>query len=302
MLMGEHAVLHNKLALVGAVNQRLHVTLTPRDHGGVEIYSALGEYHASRDALVASPRFSFVLATIKHGLTPDLRQGFRLDIVSDFASTVGLGSSAATVVATLACLRQWQQVPSVHTLDLHALFLDARAIIQAVQGSGSGADAAASVFGGIIAYRMRPFFLETSLHLPNIALIYTGYKTPTPEVIQKVQRGYCAHPEKYKKIFSTMDQESAAAWGAVLKKDWHTLGALMRQQQPAQYQLGVCDDAITTPLLTALNQDPTVLGCKISGAGLGDCVIALIAPEFEWQHPELPVIKVQFSSAGVWLS
>ena len=46
MLMGEHAVLHGKKALVCAIDQRISVSLTPREDARISIVSALGEYSA----------------------------------------------------------------------------------------------------------------------------------------------------------------------------------------------------------------------------------------------------------------
>ena len=39
MLLGEHAVLHGKPALVGALDKRITVTLTPMRHDRIEIIS-----------------------------------------------------------------------------------------------------------------------------------------------------------------------------------------------------------------------------------------------------------------------
>ena len=42
MISGEHAVLHGRHALVGAVDQRVRVMLTPRADDTIRICSALG--------------------------------------------------------------------------------------------------------------------------------------------------------------------------------------------------------------------------------------------------------------------
>lgn len=292
MLMGEHAVLRNKLALVGAVDKRITVTLTPQENDHIDIYSELGEYHSTINAMEDSFIFRFVLATIKpHQLK--IAQGFRLNIHSEFSSQVGLGSSAAVVVATLACLQQW-----LHQIDHQQLFLDARIIIQQVQGRGSGADVAASVYGGVVAYRMDPFSIEKSENIFDIALIYTGYKTPTPEVIKMVDQYIQSDPEKYVRIFHEMNDVSEKAWQAIQQKHWIELGKLMQQHQHAQTQLGVCDEK-TAELLNLLQQNPDVLGCKISGSGLGDCVIALTTPKFVWHNQKFSKIEAALSNKGV---
>ena len=291
MLMGEHAVLRNQLAIVGAVDKRITVTLTPHENNRIEIFSSLGNHHTAIDELKVTAPFQFVLAAIQH-YQSQLLTGFRLDIHSEFSSKVGLGSSAAIVVATLACLMQWLEIP----VDLQLLFLDARATIQAVQGRGSGADVAASVYGGVVAYRMEPFLIEKSENLLDIALLYTGYKTATPEVIRRVDARVSVEPEKYTALFKEMGRYSDDAWKALNEKNWALLGKLMRLHQYSQELLGTSDETIAQ-LLSLLNQHPQVLGSKISGSGLGDCLVALVAPDFKWKHPSF--IDAALSAQGV---
>ena len=291
MLMGEHAVLRNQLAIVGAVNKRMAMTLTPYENRRIEIYSSLGNYHTTLDELNIAPPFQFVLAAIQR-YQSQLLTGFRLDIKSEFSSKVGLGSSAAVVVATLACLMQWLEIP----LNLQQLFLDARATIQAVQGRGSGADVAASVFGGIVAYRMEPLLVEKSDNLFDIALLYTGYKTATPEVIRRVDARVSTDPEKYASLFKEMGRYSEDAWKAIKEKNWSLLGKVMRLHQYSQELLGTSDETCAQ-LLGLLNQHPQVMGSKISGSGLGDCLVALVASGFKWKHPNF--IEATLANQGV---
>lgn len=298
MLMGEHAVLRNELALVGAVDKRIMVTLTPCENQRIEIFSSLGNHHTSLEALKIIPPFQFILTTLQF-YKAKLPSGFRLEIQSEFSSKVGLGSSAAVVVATLACIKQWLSRTTDISLDEpihHQLFLEARSIIQAAQGRGSGADVAASVFGGIVAYRMEPVFIEKSENLFDIALLYTGYKTTTPEVIRRVDARVNADPEKYAMLFKEMGNLSQKAWDAINIKNWELLGKIMGQHQQAQALLGTCDET-SAQFLSLLNQHPAVLGSKISGSGLGDCLLALVSPDFHWKHPNF--INATLSKQGV---
>ena len=302
MLMGEHAVLRNQLAIVGAVDKRITVTLTPHENKRIEIYSSLGNYHTTLDELKITPPFQFILAAIQR-YQSQLLTGFRLDIKSEFSSKVGLGSSAAVVVATLACLmslnvgaKNFSPLHCNDNINLQQLFLDARATIQAVQGRGSGADVAASVFGGVVAYRMEPLLIEKSENLFDIALLYTGYKTATPEVIRRVDARVSTDPEKYAALFKEMGRYSEDAWKAIKEKNWSLLGKVMRLHQYSQELLGTSDETCAQ-LLGLLNQHPQVMGSKISGSGLGDCLVALVAPDFKWRHPSF--IDAALSTQGI---
>jgi len=293
MIMGEHAVLRGKTALVGAINKRITVTLTPQKNNHLDIYSALGEYHGVLDQLHDAPLFRFILSAIKFHQNK-IPSGFQLNIDSEFSPHVGLGSSAAVVVGTLACIMDWR----LSALDKCQLFLDARHLIQKTQGRGSGADIAASVFGGIIFYRMAPLSFQMSKKLFKIALIYTGYKTPTSDVIHIVDQHVKKEPEKYAKLFQKINHYSESAWKAIQNKEWSTVGAIMNEHQKLQYDLGVCDQQ-TSRLLEILQKNPHVLGCKISGSGLGDCVLALVTSDFSWKNNEFIKIDVRLSTEGL---
>ncbi len=270
MLFGEHAVLHGAQALCGAVYQRLHVTLTPRSDKQVQLNSALGNCRFTLDTMIIAPPFQFVLTAIQQYL-PELPSGFELSLTSDFAPTLGLGSSAAATVATLAVIGQWLN----KSLTAEQLYQLARDVIVTVQGMGSGADVAAAAFGGIVAYRLQP-----SLHIhsfpftPEMVLVYSGAKVPTPAVIRHVAERQKAQPQKYQTLFQAIHDCATAAVAALSVPNWQQWGSLMTEHQRLQEELGV-----STPLLNSLVSDlcqqPGVLGAKISGSGMGDCVLGL---------------------------
>ena len=104
MLLGEHAVLHGRRALVSSVHQRLSVTLSVRADRMVGIHSALGTHQTPLDELAPHPKFRFVLAALAT-TTPRLERGLDLHIASEFSDQIGFGSSAAVTVATVAVLQ-----------------------------------------------------------------------------------------------------------------------------------------------------------------------------------------------------
>jgi len=89
-----------------------------------------------------------------------LAHGIRLTINSQIDPTLGLGSSAAVTAATLAALNFFvhQDVPTgaagLHQRQLGDLHRTGLAVIRELQGRGSGADLAASLCGGMLAYQL----------------------------------------------------------------------------------------------------------------------------------------------------
>ncbi|MBN1540869.1 GHMP kinase, partial [candidate division KSB1 bacterium] len=94
MLLGEHAVLHGKHALVCAVDQRLRLTLTPKPDNTLTIHSELGTYTSALTHLEADSRFRFLIAACEARIH-EFPSGAELKVESDFSHRVGLGSSAA---------------------------------------------------------------------------------------------------------------------------------------------------------------------------------------------------------------
>jgi mevalonate kinase len=294
MLLGEYAVLYGKHALVCAVDKRITVTLTPREDDQVHIHSDLhGHYVTDLNQLSIDKPFHFVLSALKEFQTR-IKRGCDLDIQSNFSDRVGLGSSAAVTVATLAALVGWLNI-RMSALDL---VRQGRNIIRQVQGVGSGADIAASVFGGMVGYQAQPLVAEKYAFTHPLTALYAGYKTPTVEAIAKVQQYFAAHPTLFRQLAQSIGQCAQEGMLCVRKNEWKKLGEIMTIQQGLMESLGV-----STPLLrdmvADLQKQEYIFGAKISGSGLGDCVIGLGETPAHYTYANLERIPVEMSLLGV---
>lgn len=270
MLFGEHAVLHGMQAICCAADQRIRVSLTPRDDHEIHLHSAaLGSLTTTLENLTVIPPFQFVLTAIEY-YRAQILSGFDLVIDAEFSATLGLGSSAAVTAATLGTLSQWLGAP----LSSLALFQAAKQVVLQVQGIGSGADVAAAIFGGMVAYRMDPLEIKPFAITPDITLVYSGAKVPTKTVIQWVSERQQANPQHYQNLFQAIDTCTQQAIAALQQQDWQTLGALMNEHHLLHEKLGV-STSLLNELTTHLRQQPGILGAKISGSGLGDCIVGL---------------------------
>lgn len=269
MLLGEHAVLHGKRALVCAIDRRITVRLSPRSDHTVLIHSTLGEYSSPLDELADHPSFRFILQALRQHAAR-IPCGIELNIDSEFSADIGFGSSAAVTVATHAALTKWL---TGRPPDPPDLFSQALQTVHAVQGRGSGADLAASIFGGAVAFTTQPRFDPVEISLPLTA-VYCGYKTPTPEVIKKVDVLRTADPEKYDRIFSEIDQSVGNAIVALRDRNIPAFGTLLNRNHELMDAMGVNTPELQE-IVTALQANPYIAGAKISGSGLGDCAIAL---------------------------
>ncbi|HQN79538.1 MAG TPA: mevalonate kinase [Kiritimatiellia bacterium] len=285
MLMGEHAVLRGQPAIVCAINKRMTIALTPRADRTVRLHSALGEHETTLDDLAPNESFRFVLGAIR-ACRADFQQGFELDIRSGMSHQMGLGSSAAVTVATLAALAGAQDKEPAPGYLLEA----GTRIIRKVQGgTGSGADVAASTYGGALRFHAASLEVVKLPKAPQLTVLYSGSKTPTPEVIAIVEENRKQQPELFDRLEALIGDAVQRAFAAAARADWPALGELMNINQGLMDALGV-NNAALAALVYALREDPHIHGSKISGSGLGDCVVGLgKAMRRDWGVPSLAV-------------
>ncbi len=257
MLLGEHAVLHGRRALVCAINKRITVALSQIKQPVLRIVSDLGAYEAPLGALKDHPDFRFVLDAVKQY---PLEQGIELKIESEFSSDIGFGSSAAVTVATHAV---FMGVGA----DRLELFKRSLATIHRVQGRGSGADVAASVFGGVVAYRAEPLEINPLNVSFPLTAVYSGSKMKTADVIRLVEGRRALNPDYFERIFDRMD----ASVGEVVS-DFKSLGKKLVENQFLMEEMGLCNAALAEIIS---NFQSLEVPAKISGSGLGDCAIGL---------------------------
>lgn len=283
MLMGEHAVLHGKQALASAVNKRIRVHKRIRSDDQIIIHSSLGTYQSNRKELLPDPRFTFVLACLQG--TP---LGLELTIESEFSHEVGLGSSAAVCVATLGSLYG-------PTITPKELFDKSIHIVRQVQHVASGADVAASVFGGIVLYRMTPCQITPLAKTLPLTLIYSGSKMKTKEVIERVLQSKNKHPDLFDAIFCAIDMATQEAKTAILQGNYEALGRLFSLHHGLQDAIGTCNQNLAE-IVHALQNTVGIYGAKISGSGLGDCAIGLGRACLDIKYQQIPV---EVSEQGV---
>jgi mevalonate kinase len=234
------------------------------------------------EKLSAQKPFQFVLAAIQYfqAELKVINQGFELIIDSEFSHDCGLGSSAAVTVITVSVLLQWlcffaEKTKSREALTAEALFEVSRKIIRKVQGVGSGADVAASVYGGIIVYQQQsPCVIKKIDSALPMVVMYSGSKIPTPVVIKKVEALQNKYPDLINTLYDAIEHAVNRAVICIESKNWSELGAVMNIQQGIMNALGI-GTSLLNQLVDTLNSDPDIYGAKISGSGLGDCVIGI---------------------------
>ena len=305
MLMGEHAVLHDSACLAYAVNQRIRVRAQPIKKQDIIINSNIGTYTISLEYLHKLPvqdiesKFSFILAAVKYF---NIKVGIEFLISSDFAPTIGLGSSAAVTVATVATIREMQN-QNINLNNDHILkeiFMSSYDIMQQIQNRrGSGYDLATSIWGGVLEYRQSPMSIKKIMldHLP-ISVIYSGYKTKTADVIKMIEHKESQLPNKYTELYQLIGDLIPSASINLQNHDWEQLGKLFDMNQTFLNELGVNDKILEKIIYWA--KENGALGAKISGSGLGDCIISLgKLPDYPPNTHGITSLDIQITNQGL---
>ena len=273
VLSGAYAVLSGAPALVTAVTRHVVVdTSRLADFVTDEVRAALG----------ATPAPWFDASA--------LRQDGR---------KLGLGSSAAILVATLFALEQ-EATPAASDADLRArVFQRALSAHRAAQGGGSGVDVASSTFGGTLSYRLLPAGPQLSpLTLPA-DLCLEVWSCPssasTRELIAAVNRLAESAPAEHDKWLGAQAAAATDAAASLERADSGQLVAALRAQHRALGGLGdAAQVPIVTPELLELGPQAEREGGVLLPAGAGGGDIAL----FAGSGPSTPTLRLALENRG----
>lgn len=312
-LLGEHAIVYNGICLITAVDARLYMTLeaAPSNAPTLTITApavGLDQWQHPLNEIVHSNQFSGPASFIASCVALFHRQfpfdvSLKIETASDFAATLGLGSSSATVATALFGLSSLFGVGLSHR-QLFDMGVEA---IQQVQHLGSGADLAAAIWGGTLYYTNHTPREIIPLDIPTLPLmvVYSGQKAGTVNYVQQVRQLHDSLPDIVPPIIELMLTLVEEGRPALEKADWPRLGQLMNIQHGLLHAIGVD----TAPLAHIVFQARAVgaYGAKLSGAGGGDCAIILISPTKQQLLSETltyagyQVLSLSVNAAGVRL-
>jgi phosphomevalonate kinase len=268
LLAGEYAVLEGATAVVAAVDRRVTGRFVP-------------------GAAPSTPLVAEAIAAVRahlDGRGVDLPAGAPAIDSTALAADgrkLGLGSSAAAAVVAVGVELAAAGVEADAGL---AFALAARAHRAAQGGRGSGADVAAAVYGGHIAYARRDedaADVRALAPLPAELVVFaTGVPSPTVDYLRAVEALSARDPAAYHTRIADLASTASAFLRAVDGGDAPLLLDAVRFAEAALVALGRdADVPIVTPALAAAGALARELGgaAKPSGAGGGDVGVAFFA-------------------------
>jgi len=257
MLLGEHAVIYGKPCLVAAVDKRMEVEVEKVDKDMIEAPKGMD--------------LRFVRAVLKKFKGRYGQSGVRVVTKNGFSSSYGFGSSAAVTVALSKALFELFEIK----VSKRELFDFGFKVVGEVQGLGSGFDVAAAVYGGV-SYFVKGGKKIKELGVKELPIVvgYTGVKAKTAEVVRQVAELKKKQPEKVGAWLEQAGEMVEKGRELLIKKKWQELGKLMSENQEILRNLGVSSQRLERLIEAAIEAGAE--GAKLSGAGKGDCMIALV--------------------------
>jgi isopentenyl-diphosphate delta-isomerase type 1 len=106
---------------------------------------------------------------------------------------------------------------------------------------------------------------------------YSGVKADTVQIIKEVAQKKEMYPEKITKLFGAIATLVSQAKEKMIEGDFESVGKYMNYNHEYLRDLGVSSEKLENLIFAA--KKAGAWGAKISGAGGGDCMIALVSNE-----------------------
>ena len=187
ILFGEHFVVYNNRAILGAIDKYATVTSEKTNTDNILISSSLGQSSIQKDQDVDKvekkfrPFFYIAKQVI---LKNNFNNGISIKIESDIPIGAGLGSSSACCVAAAASILNLFN--NANDNEILELAIKAE---KTIFPNSSGADCTVSVFGGIIEYQREKGFskIDTENEF-NFLIIDSEQVHVTDKVVERVKK------------------------------------------------------------------------------------------------------------------
>jgi mevalonate kinase len=291
-LFGEHAVVYGHPALVVAIERRVYAFAESREDNVIKIsakdlrvpgivISYIGsEVVLETDYGMVLPAIAYINKAIE--LTSKYlgsRKGVNIEIKSEMPVGAGLGTSAAVAISTIAAYA----VANGHSLDKEEIARIGWEVEKEVQGIASPMDTSITSLGGYLRIKygkgtVERARLNVGTELPLI-IGYVEREAKTKDMVAMVRERLQRYPDIYGDIMKLIGQVVSRAEGSLLSGDLSELGFLMNLNHSLLDALGVSTRRLNE--LVNVARDSGAYGAKLTGAGGGGCVIALVPEKGE---------------------
>jgi len=295
ILFGEHFVVHGTPAILAAIDKRVTVTSTFTENKTLKINSQLGtlEVPISSSHEEAKSEFKpFIYLANKMINSHQDVNGLEITIDSDIHIGVGLGSSSACcIAATASIFGLFKEISSEEILKMS---IEAE---KTIFPDTSGADCTVCAYGGIIEYdKINGSKKNTDASNLNLLIANSMIPHSTKRSVGKVSKFKEGDEDRFSQLCVLETKLIDEVNLALKNKDLITLGLKMSENQKYLEEIQVSNDTLRY-MISSLKE--ISLGAKITGAGDGGCIIALVKDENLDKVPALLGKDKEYFSAKI---
>jgi mevalonate kinase len=296
ILLGEHAVVYGKPAIIAAVTQRCFVTLTPK--AGKEI--------RNYPAFIISKTLEYFHKKTPSGFIPhQYGAGFTLSINSQIPVGGGMGSSAALAVSIAGAVSLFLR----EKFDKEKINNIAYLSEQEKHGNPSGADNSACCYGGLMWFRKETPDLKIISQLPfsvhekiaqNFLTIFTGTpKESTKEMVNMVGELDKKRPKFTKKIFDHQESLVRELLPALKKGDEEVVINCVLQGEKNLELLGVVSPFVKSLIRKIEEKGGSAKICGAGGKTKGTGILLAYHKNRKELETLLQSLKIDFSPVAL---
>lgn len=281
ILFGEHAVVYGRPAIAAPVSQlRATATVTPGT-AGVQLVAPDLDRVQWLDAAPEDDALAAALRRLQQALALDALPPMVVTVRSAIPIASGLGSGAAITAAIIRAVTAYLQPAfpltpawvSALTYEVEKLY----------HGTPSGIDNTVVAFEQPVYFvrrqprnQIEPFGVARPLRL---LVADTGRRSQTRDVVLDVRRQWQADGARFEALFDGCGQLAAAARAAIEQGDVARVGQLMDANHALLVRMSVSSPELDR--LVGAARAAGALGAKLSGAGRGGNMLALVSAEGE---------------------
>jgi len=290
ILFGEHFVVHGTKAILAAIDKRVTVTSTFTDNKTIKVNSQLGTIEvpiSSSHEEVKSEFRPFVYLANKIINSEQNVSGLEITLDSDIPIGVGLGSSSACCVAATASISElFNELSSEEILKMS---IEAE---KTIFPDTSGADCTVCTYGGMIEYPSIEK-IDNTFDL-NLLIVNSMIPHNTKNSVEKVSKFKKNDEGRFSQLCDLETKLIDEVVTAMKNNDVTAFGLKMSENQKYLEEIQISNDTLRD-MISSLKE--ISLGTKITGAGDGGCIIALVKDENMDKVPALlPKDKEYFSA------
>ena len=275
ILFGEHAVVYDSHAIAIPINQvHSRAVITPiiaSSAGYIDIIAPDINFHQDLQSLDDDNPLAFAIRTTLRKLGISKSPAFTIRVTSDIPIASGMGSGASISCSIAKAVSTFLGKP-FSTPEISEVAYEVEKLHH---GTPSGVDNTVIAFNQPIVFKRgeNPVKLSTGARL-HFVIADSGLKSLTSQAVGAVRMNWEQDKPHFDTLFQAIDQVVMDAVETIGSGDILKIGSLMQENQEILQKVGVSNPTLEKLISAAINNG--AYGAKLSGAGMGGNIIALV--------------------------